>query len=343
MPDLAETTCWLVDIPSVTGEEAAIRDAISARLGSRSRSIVRESLVVGAPEPGKLLLVGHLDTVPLQGPAGSRMDGGRIFGLGSTDMKGGLAVMIHLLEELGDDHLVGIFYAGEEGPFSGNQLAGVLDALPALTEAEAAIVLEPTDREIHAGCQGVVNARVWFEGEAAHSARPWLGVNAVTRAGQFLTMMDGVQPEPRMVEGLEFREVISVTGAAGGVATNIIPPLFELTLNYRFAPDRTVEEATERLRRLGESADGFEVVDTAPAAYPEISHPLFTTLAAASGARVGHKQGWTDVAQLAQRGVPAVNFGPGEAGLAHRPEESVRLDDLTWAYSGIRDALSRHR
>ena len=296
--------------------------------------------MVGEPAPGKVMLVGHLDTVPPQGPTGSRVEGDRIYGLGATDMKGGLAVMIHLLEDLGIDRLVGVFYAGEEGPLAGNQLGPVLDVMPALNDAEAAIVLEPTDREMHAGCQGVVNARVWFQGEAAHSARPWLGVNAVTKAGRFLTMLDRLEPEPHLIEGLEFREVVSVTAALGGVANNIIPAMFELNVNYRFSPDRTTEEAVERLRRLCADADGFEVRDLDPAAYPEVSHPLFAALADAAGAALGHKQGWTDVAQLAQRGVPAVNFGPGESGLAHRRVESVRLAVLAWAYRALHGVLS---
>lgn len=334
---LTETLAWLVDIPSETGNETAIRDSLAVRLGDHPQVAIRNSLVVGSPVPGSVLLVGHTDTVPLQGHVGARVDGDRLFGLGATDMKGGLAVMVHLIEDLGTERIVGVFYAGEEGPLTGNDLAPVLEWLPVLEEAEAAIVLEPTGREIHAGCQGSVNARVTFTGEAAHSAHPWLGVNAVTRSGRFLTMMDTLEPEPHPIEGLEFNEVISVTRAAGGLANNIIPARFDLNVNYRFAPDRSTDQAVERLRRLCESADEFEVTDTAPAAYPEMSHPLFLELAGNSGARVSHKQGWTDVAQLTQRGVPAVNFGPGDGSLAHKPGESVSLADLDWAH----DALAR--
>jgi succinyl-diaminopimelate desuccinylase len=286
------------------------------------------------------MLVGHTDTVPLQGHVGARIEGDRLHGLGATDMKGGLAVMIHLLEDLGIDRVVGVFYAGEEGPIAGNDLGAILDEIPELGSAEAGIVMEPTNREMHAGCQGSVNANVTFLGEASHSARPWLGINAVTRAGSFLTMMDGLEPEPHPIEGLQFKEVVSVTKASGGVANNIIPSRFDLNVNYRFSPDRTTEEAIERLRTLCESADGFEVVDTAPAAYPEASHPLFQELAEAAGAGTSHKQGWTDVAQLAQRGIPGVNFGPGETALAHKPGESIALDDLTWAYDALRAVLS---
>ena len=151
--------------------------------------------------------------------------------------------------------------------------------------------------------------------------------------------MGSLEPQSRPIEGLEFREVVSVTRAHGGVASNIIPSRFELNVNYRFAPDRTVDEAVERLREICARADGFEVADAAPGAYPEASHPLFRALGRAAGGVISHKQGWTDVAQLAERGIPAVNFGPGETALAHKPGESIRLADLDWAYSALAEVL----
>jgi succinyl-diaminopimelate desuccinylase len=199
--------------------------------------------------------------------------------------------------------------------------------------------MEPTNREVHAGCQGSINARVTFMGEPGHSARPWRAVNAVTRAGRFLTMMDGLRPEPHPVEGLEFKEVISVTRANGGVANNIIPGRFDLNVNYRFAPDRSTEDAIARLGEVCTAADEFEVMDAAPAAYPEMSHPIFQRLIEATGTGVAHKQGWTDVAQLAERGIPGINFGPGETALAHKPGESIALDDLTWTYEVLTEIL----
>ena len=340
MSDLVTTLAWLVDIPSPTGQEQGMQKAIAGRFHGRAPvHLVEDSVVIGDPAPGKILLVGHTDTVPLQGQPGARIEGDRVHGLGTTDMKGGVAVMIHLLEDLGTDRIVGIFYAGEEGPMSGNQLGPILDAHPVLVEAEAAIVMEPTNREVHAGCQGVVNARVWFEGEAAHSARPWQGVNAITRAAGFLAAMDAREPELHFIEGLPFKEVISVTRAQGGVANNVIPSRFELNVNYRFSPDRTIEDAIAHLTRVCSGADGFEVSDASPAAYPHMDHPLFTDLVSAADARVAHKQGWTDVAQLAARGVPAINFGPGETALAHKPGESVRIDDLHWAYRSLKAVL----
>lgn len=339
-PTLTDTLAWLVDIPSETGNEKAIRDALAGRLSTLSQQKLGNSLVVGEPGPGKVLLVGHIDTVPLQGHVGSRIEGDRLYGLGATDMKGGLAVMVHVLEDLGTDRVVGIFYAGEEGPIAGNDLVEILESIPELASADAGIVLEPTNREMHLGCQGSVNATVSFVGEASHSARPWNGENAVTKAGEFLAMMHGLEPEVHPIDGLQFKEVVSVTRAAGGVANNVIPARFELNVNYRFSPDRTTEEAISRLRDLCAAADEFEVANTAPAAYPDVSHPLFQALAEKADAAISHKQGWTDVAQLAERGIPGVNFGPGETALAHKPGESVALGDLDWAYSALVEILS---
>ncbi|MGH8913196.1 MAG: succinyl-diaminopimelate desuccinylase [Acidimicrobiia bacterium] len=339
MTDLVDTLSWLVDIPSVTGGEAPIRDAIAERLGDMPLEVIADSLVVGEPQSGAVLLVGHLDTVPLQGRVGANVDGDRVHGLGSTDMKGGLAVMIHLIEALGRGRVVAVFYAGEEGPLTGNQLGAILKAAPWLREASAGIVMEPTDRAVEAGCQGAINADVTFIGEPAHSARPWLGDNAITKAGDFLTFMRSLEPETHEIEGLEFHEVMSVTTARGGVARNVIPARFVLNVNYRFAPDRAPDDAVLHLRDVCAPADEVEVTDLAPAGSVDIEHSLFRSLIERSGARVVAKQGWTDVAQLTAAGIPAVNFGPGEPSLAHKPGESVRIADLHWAHDSLLGVL----
>jgi len=336
---LVETVAWLVDTPSVTGHEADLRDAIAARLGGMPYQLVADSLVVGEPVDGAIVLAGHLDTVPLQGDIGARVEGDRVHGLGATDMKGGLAVMIHLVETLGPARVACVFYAGEEGPLSGNQLGVVLEEAPWLASASAGVVLEPTDRAVEAGCQGVVNADVVFLGESAHSARPWLGDNAVTKAGEFLTYLRGLEPELHVIQGLEFREVMTVTTAHGGVARNVVPSEFVMNVNYRFAPDRGAEDAVARLLEVCAAADRVDVTDVAPAGSVDTDHHLFQDLIRRSGARLVGKQGWTDVAQLTAAGIPAVNFGPGEPDLAHKPGESVRIDDLTWAYDSLFDVL----
>jgi succinyl-diaminopimelate desuccinylase len=339
LTDLVETLTWLVDIPSVTGEEARLRDAVSERLDGLPQERIADSLVVGEPIEGSIILAGHLDTVPAQGESGSRVEGERVHGLGATDMKSGLAVIIHLLEELGPGKVAGVFYAGEEGPLDGNQLGPVLDQAPWLRAATAALVLEPTDRAIEAGCQGAINADVVFLGEPAHSARPWLGENAITKAAGFLAAMGSVEPEPHLIGGLEFLEVMSVTMARGGVARNVIPGEFVMNVNYRFAPDREPDAAVARLREVCSAADRVEVTDIAPSGSVDLDHPVFRSLIEKTRAPLQGKQGWTDVAQLSAAGIPAVNFGPGEPALAHKPGESVRISDLSWVYESLLEVL----
>lgn len=341
---LVETTCLLVDVPSVTGDEGTVCDVLAARLAGAGLPYVRvgNSLVVGERRGRPLvLLVGHLDTVPRQGQGPARIEGGRVHGLGAADMKGGVATIVHLLEDGagGDLDVVGVLYGGEEGPFAANELESVLDEVSWLSEAVFAVVLEPSDGEIQLGCNGVVNARVSFHGRAAHSARPWLGENAVTKAGEWLAAMHRRSPELHVVGGLEFRDVMSVTTASGGVARNIVPPRFEINLNYRFTPDRTVEEAVAAVEAACASADDVEILDTAPAGAVDVSHPLLDALRRVSGAAVAPKQGWTDVARLTARGIPAVNYGPGETAQAHQPTESLAVSDLQACYEALRSAL----
>jgi succinyl-diaminopimelate desuccinylase len=339
LTDLVETLTWLVDIPSVTGDEARLRDAISARLTRLPQQRIADSLVVGEPAEGTVILAGHLDTVPAQGESRSRVEAERVHGLGTTDMKSGLAVMIHLIEMLGTGKVAGVFYAGEEGPLPGNQLGPVLEEAAWLRSAAGAVVLEPTDRAIEAGCQGSINADVVFTGEPAHSARPWLGENAITKASGFLSEMGSLQPEPHVIGGLEFLEVISVTTAHGGIARNVIPGEFVMNVNYRFAPDREPEDAVARLHEACSGADRVEVTDLAPAGSVDLDHPLFRSLIEQTRAPVQGKQGWTDVAQLSAAGIPAINFGPGEPALAHKPGESVRISDLSWVYESLLEVL----
>lgn len=344
-----DTLRWLVDIPSVTGSEERICDEIEGRLLARFErdQVIRvgDSLVAGHRTGRPLmLLVGHLDTVPSQGQGPARIEDGRLHGLGAADMKSGLAVMLHLLEReaaAGGAHdVVGVFYAGEEGPADRNALEDVLTDVPWLSDATFGVVLEPSDGEIQLGCNGVVNARVGFRGRSAHSARPWWGENAITKAGEWLAAMHRRDAVPYLVGGLEYREVFSVTKAAGGIATNIIPATFDLNLNYRFNPGRSVDEAVAELRSVCADADEVEIVDTAPAGPVDASHPLVGALEAATGAALTAKQGWTDVARLGVHGVPAVNFGPGRAAQAHQADEWVALDEVALAYDSLAAVLS---
>lgn len=346
---LLDTTMWLVDIPSVTGDEERIATEIVGRLSTRftAEDVTRigDSVVIGHRTGRPLVLVvGHLDTVPGQGAGPARVDGDRLFGLGATDMKGGVAVMIHLLESdavaEGPYDVVGVFYEAEEGPSADNGLEPLLANVDWLGEAELAVVLEPSDSEIQLGCNGVVNATVEFHGKSSHSARPWWGENAVSKAGDWLAEMHRRSPEPYVIDGLEYKEVISVTMASGGIARNVIPDRFTLNLNYRFNPSRSIDDAIAHLATVCQAADSVTFDDTAPAGPVEREHPLIQALAQISGAPFNAKQGWTDVARLGTYGIMAVNFGPGETSQAHQADESLRIADLDDTYSALERLLT---
>jgi len=346
---LAADLAWLIGIPSPTGQEEALCNALARRLSPRfggdGLMRVGNSLVAGRPGKRPLItLYGHLDTVPAQRNAVPEERAGRVFGLGASDMKSGLAVMLALLEDpevaAGPFQVAGVFYDKEEGPAHENGLEDVLDAVGWLGRSALAVVLEPTDLELQLGCQGALNARVTFLGEAAHSARPWLGVNAISRAGEWLAAMHRREPVATTVAGLEFREVMSVTRAQGGIASNVIPARFDLNLNYRFPPNVSLEEAEARLRAAAAPADEVEVTDRSPAgAIPEGNAHL-ERLARITEARRSGKQGWTDVARLTRRGIPAVNYGPGEVALCHRPDESVAVAAMETAFTALKRFLT---
>lgn len=340
---LVDDLVWLVDIPSATGFEEPIRDAVAERLAGLDPRIVGRSVVVGRRTGRPVIaLYGHLDTVPEQGNLPARVEGGRVRGLGTSDMKGGLAVMIAVLEDsavaAGPFDLMGVFYDAEEGPAHENGLAGVLDEIADLADAELSIVMEPTDGELQLGCQGSINARVEFHGEAAHSARPWLGENAVTKAGEWLAGMHGRAWQDVEVAGLTFKETFVVTTAAGGVARNVIPSRFVLNLNHRFPPNRTMEDAETVVLEVCAAADLIEIIDRAPAAPIPEDNKHVERLRNLTGV-VSAKTAWSDVARLAGRGLAAVNFGPGEVALAHRADESISIQGLDRALAVMKDLL----
>ncbi|MBT8165954.1 MAG: succinyl-diaminopimelate desuccinylase [Acidimicrobiia bacterium] len=343
---LAETLAWLVDIPSETGHEGRIATAIAERLlpiyGPQGVERIGNSLVVGHRGGKPLIsLYGHTDTVPSQGQGPAVVVDGRMHGLGTSDMKGGVAVMLHLLEDeavrSSAFDVIGVFYAAEEGPQEGNELASVFEHAAWLDESELGIILEPTNMNLELGCQGVINARVSFVGTSAHSARPWLGENAITKAGPWLQGMGERAPEPVVINGLEFKEVMTVTRAQGGIANNIIPGSFECNVNYRFAPDKTVEEAEAKLAAALAGVDEYEIVDSAPAARVEAANHHVERLAALTGAEEHPKQGWTDAARLSERNIPAINYGPGEVAKAHKVDESVPLENLDAAFGFLKE------
>jgi succinyl-diaminopimelate desuccinylase len=337
---VTQTLLWLVSIPSFIGDERALCDAIVERLAAVSLSspIRRygDSIVVpvtrGTGGP-KIALVGHLDVVRTTHDAPARIEGDRLYGPGAADMKSGLAAMLELVETRRgcfEDRvdLTLVFYAREEGPYAENELGPVLEQDPELSKVDLAVCLEPSDNKLSLGAIGSIHAKLVFEGRTAHSARPWQGDNAIQKAGSFLVDVSGIEPREAVLDGLVYRSTFSVTMAEGGRGRNIVPDRFELNLNHRFSPDRTVEEAQGDVLGLVAGRARVEWLDLSPAARPFARHPLVASLEAAGVVAVEPKQAWTDVARFAQLGVPAVNFGPGDNAQAHQRNEWTSVAKL---------------
>ena len=292
--------------------------------------------MLGHPE--RVLIGGHLDTVPSAGNLPHRVEGGLLYGLGSCDMKGGVAVALSLAATVAAPtrDITYVFYEGEEVAAQFNGLQHLADREPALLAADLAILMEPSNAGIEAGCQGTLRVEVTARGARAHSARSWMGDNAVHAAGEILRRLAAYEPRRPMVDGLEYREGLNAVGIRGGVAGNVIPDACTVVVNYRFAPDRSVDEAIAHVREV---LDGFEVMvdDAAPAARAGLDRPAAADFVAAVGTEPQPKFGWTDVARFAALGVPALNYGPGDPAVAHMSDEHVRIDEIR----RCRDVLQR--
>jgi succinyl-diaminopimelate desuccinylase len=343
---LGERTLALCRIPSPIGQEAALADHVEAwaRAHFGQGQVLRHShsLVLGNlddPRPA-VALVGHLDTVPPHPTDGApRIEGDRLFGLGASDMKGGLAVMMALAEDLPRAalpvNLVLVLYEREEGPYLENGLQPLLETVPALRRLRFAVAMEPTDNVVQVGCVGSLHATVHFSGRSAHSARPWQGENAVHKAGPLLAELLALAPREVVQGGFTFREVASITRADGGRARNVVPDAFTLNLNYRFAPGKTLEAAQKDVLALVAGRAQVTFTDLSPSGRVCDDNPFFRALLDRTGLPAESKQAWTDVARLGLFGVDAVNFGPGETAQAHQANESAKVAALGVAYEKL--------
>ncbi|MGB2954065.1 MAG: succinyl-diaminopimelate desuccinylase [Gaiellaceae bacterium] len=333
---LAARTLALVDISSATGSEAEIARYVRDAMTLEPEWDDGDVLFFRTPGEPRVLLAGHLDTVPAQDNLPGRLEGGFVVGLGASDMKGGLAVMIELARAgVGAGYL---FFTREEGPAEESPLPSFLEACRAAREAKLAIMLEPTDNTIQAGCLGNLVARLVLYGTSAHSARPWTGHNAIHEAIRALTPVASMEPVDVEVEGLVFREVLSVVAIEGGIADNVVPDHASCRLNFRYAPHRSAEQAEQRLRELLPGGE-LEVLSNSPGAPVAVELPLVRALREAGGFEVEPKQAWTPVAQFAAAGIDAVNLGPGATGYAHRRDERVEVRELTRTFDALRRFL----
>ena len=332
--DVVDLTAALVDIESVSGNERAITDAIEAALADAPHLAVTRigNSLVARTELGRserVVIAGHVDTVPLNDNLPSRNDGTLLHGLGSCDMKGGVAVALKLAAGLAEPErdVTYLFYECEEVDAARNGLRLIADQRPELLEADFAILMEPSGAGVEAGCQGTLRVEVRTHGERAHSARSWRGVNAIHGAAEVLNRLAAYEARRPVIDGLEYHEGLNAVLIEGGVATNVIPDRCTVTVNYRFAPDRSEAEALAFVREFFDGLE-VEVTDSAPGALPGLDRPAAKAFVEAVGGEVGPKFGWTDVARFTSLGIPAVNYGPGDPTLAHKQEEHVPLEQI---------------
>jgi succinyl-diaminopimelate desuccinylase len=350
MMDLLRSTAELVDIASESFAEgplvAHLEDRLR-RLPHLATERVGDNLVARTQlgRAHRVVLGGHTDTVPANGNATARIDGDVLWGVGSADMKGGLAVML----ELAAGHteppvdLTFVFYAREEVASEHSGLAELITTRPDLVAGDVAVLGEPTGGEIEAGCQGSVRVRVTLRGARAHTARAWMGRNAVHRLGSLLTALENYEPRQPVISGCRYHEALLAVSVNGGVAGNVVPDSAQVEIAHRFAPDRPAPEAEEHLREFLaphlDPGDSVEVTDVADAAAPAVEHPFVAGMIERDSLEVSAKLGWTDVARFDALGVPAVNQGPGDATLAHTADERVERASLERAHSVLDAAI----
>jgi len=342
-----ELTRQLVDIESVSGNEGAIADVVEAALGSLAHlEVTRDGdAIVARTQLGRdrrVVIAGHLDTVPVNDNLPSRLDAdGILWGRGTADMKAGCAILLKLAAELAEPALdvTWVWYDNEEVESSLNGLGRIARTRPDLLAADFAILAEPTDAEIEGGCNGTLRVEVRTRGRRSHSARSWAGDNAIHSAAPILALLAGYQAREIEVEGLVYREGLNAVGISGGVAGNVIPDECVVTVNYRFAPDKSGTQAEAYVREIFAGYD-VTLTDLADGARPGLDDPLAQGFVAAIGSEARPKYGWTDVARFSALGIPAVNYGPGDPALAHADDERVPVEQIERCEAGLRAWLT---
>ncbi len=346
LTDPVALTAALVDVESVSGGEAHLADLVERALRAHDHlDVVRDGNCVVARthlgRPQRVLLAGHLDTVPTAGNVPSRREGDVLFGCGTSDMKAGDAVLLHLAATLPAPayDLTFVLYDNEEVAAEHNGLKRLAETRADLLQADLALLMEPTDGLVEAGCQGTLRVQLTLTGRRAHSARSWLGDNAVHRAAGVLATLAAYEPRSVEIDGCTYREGLSAVRIEGGVAGNVVPDACTVTVNFRFAPDRSEAEALAHVQTVL-APHALVLTDTSPGALPGLSAPAAQHFVRAVGGRVSAKYGWTDVARFAALGIPALNYGPGDPGLAHTRDEHVDVRKVAEAAELLRSYLA---
>ncbi|MGW1199955.1 succinyl-diaminopimelate desuccinylase [Streptomyces sp. NPDC002536] len=336
--DAAALTARLVDIRSESGTEKELADAIETALRALPHLTVHRygNNVVARTELGRaerVVLAGHIDTVPIADNVPSRLDeNGVLWGCGTSDMKSGVAVQLRVAATVPEPHrdLTFVFYDNEEVAAHLNGLGHLADAHPEWLAADFAVLLEPSDAQVEGGCQGTLRVLLRTAGERAHSARSWMGSNAIHAAAPILARLAAYEPRRPVIDGLEYHEGLNAVRIEGGVAGNVIPDACTVTVNFRYAPDRSPEDALAHVREVFADCGitEFVVDDHSPGALPGLSHPAAVAFMEAVGGTAQPKFGWTDVSRFSALGVPAVNYGPGDALYAHKRDEHVAVEKI---------------
>jgi succinyl-diaminopimelate desuccinylase len=348
--DAAALTAALVDIPSVSGQEKPLADAIEQALRplqhltvDRLGNNIVARTALGHPE--RVVLAGHIDTVPIADNVPSRLDAdGVLWGCGTSDMKSGVALQLRIAATVPAPNrdLTFVFYDNEEVAAHLNGLGKLAEARPELLEGDFAVLLEPSDAQVEGGCQGTLRVLLRTEGERAHSARSWMGANAIHAAAPVLARLAAYEPRRPLIDGLEYHEGLNAVRIEGGVANNVIPDECVITVNYRYAPDRTEAEALAHVREVfdGCGVTEYTVDDHSPGALPGLSHPAAAAFMKAVGGSARPKFGWTDVSRFSALGVPAVNYGPADPLFAHKRDEHVAVDRILHCEERLREWLT---
>ena len=341
--DVVSLTAALVDIPSESLDEQVIADAVDAALRPLAHlEVVRDGhTIVARTSLGRaerVVIAGHIDTVPANGNLPSRLEGDILHGLGTCDMKGGVAIALMMAATVTEPvrDITYVFYEGEEIAAEHNGLGRLARERPELLAGDFAILMEPSNAGVEAGCQGTMRAEIRTAGERAHTARAWMGSNAIHALAPVLDGLNAYVARTVDIDGLTYREGLNAVAISGGVSGNVVPDEAVITVNYRVAPDRSEEQAHQHLQETFEGF-GLTITDSAPGALPGLSHPAAAAFVEAVGGEVNPKFGWTDVAQFTLLGIPAVNYGPGDPIFAHKADEQVPVEHL----HQVRDRLEK--